>query len=117
MEAVALAAIPDDHQTSLQAFTQKHNHEHSLKPAHIYNGKLTGGAYHYGHMFRIYVKGEVGDVLHKCIMTENEREKATMEYLHCKGLGLTVLAFASTSNVHATPLPHLEFLGIIGLRA
>lgn len=117
MHGVHYSALEPETQTALRPYVAKYHEVQPLSaPVKQYDGQLSGGAYHHGSEFNIYVKGWPEDILHQCIMSEGEREKATLEYLHLQGLGLTVIGFAEGRAKSINKLPKLTFLGFFGIK-
>lgn len=85
-------------------------------PAKVFEGTLSGGTYHYGTTYNLYLKGLPEDILQRCSMTEGEREKATLEYLRLTTLGLAVIGFGQASAPSAKTVPKLHFVGYICLQ-
>lgn len=117
LHAVYYSALEPETQTILRSYvTDYHEPDRLAAPAKCYDGRLSGGAYHHGGDFIIYVKGWPEDILHQCIMSEGDRERATLEYLHLQTLGLTAIGFGQGRTKDADTVPKLTFLGFLGVK-
>lgn len=118
LHAVHYSAVEPQTKRALREYVAKYHEVTPLtKPAKLFTGDISGGAYHHGDEYNVYVKGWPEDLLHHCVMSEGEREKATLEYLHLQGLGLSVIGFGQARTNHTNTVPKLEFLGFIGIKA
>lgn len=117
MHAVHYSATEPETERALRPYAAKH---HDIKPmtnpVKRFRGTVSGGAYHHGSDYIIYAKGWPEDILHQCIMSEGEREKATLEFLHLQSLGLTVIGFGQAQVKTMDTLPKLTFLGFLGIK-
>lgn len=102
-------------QTLLRYASKYYEFTTTATPAQTFEGALSGGAYHNGSTYTVYVKGLPDDILQRCVMSEGEREKATLEYLHLEALGLAVVAFGRASAPRADAIPRLDFVGYVAL--
>ena len=118
MHAIHYSAVEPEIERALRPYVEKYHEVQALTaPVKKYMGKVSGAAYHYGEEFNVYAKGWPEDILHQCVMSEGEREKATLEYLHLQSLGLTVIGFGQARATAAATVPKLTFLGFIGVKS
>lgn len=117
LRAVYYSAVEPSTKRALREYVAKYYEVSPLtQPVKEFTGNISGGAYHHGNEYHVYVKGWPEGLLHQCVMSEGEREKATLEYLHLQGLGLTVIGFGHTTTTDITKLPKVKFLGFIGIK-
>ena len=114
-EALSLSLTSGKYSELLRGYATKNGAPAPKQPIHIHNGNLTGAAYHHGHQYLVYTCGDPAITLEHCTMSENEREHAAIEYLHLKGIGLTVVAVASGTASQPNQLPKLTLMGYIGI--
>lgn len=116
LQCVHYSCVDSQNEQTLLHYANKYyDFSASAAPAHTFEGVLSGGAYHYGNTYTVYIKGLPEDVLQHCVMSEGEREKATLEYLHLETLGLAVVAFGRASAPRADTIPKLDFVGYVAL--
>lgn len=82
------------------ASATKHRPVHtiSLHPA----SHISGTVWHHGSSYNLYVKGAPEKILHRCDLTENERELAHITLHKLSSGGDTVIAFAHSTR--STPI-------------
>lgn len=87
---IALRAYsdPDD--------TIKHRPMHTI-PLHS-SSHISGTVWHHGTSYNLYVKGAPEKILHRCDLTENERELAHIALHELSSGGNTVIAFARSTR-------------------
>lgn len=78
----------------------KHRPVHTI-PLHA-SSHISGTVWHHGSSYNLYVKGAPEKILHRCDLTENERELAHIALHKLSTGGNTVIAFAHST--HSTPI-------------
>lgn len=118
LHAVHYAAVEPETEYTLRSYVAKYHEVPVLTaPSKLFSGRVSGAAYHHGSEFNVYAKGWPEAILHQCTMSEGEREKATLEYLHLQGLGLTVIGFGHAHVKTTDTMPKLIFLGFLGIKS